>query len=281
MPKTPLLLETRQRLRELGDQLWCSCLAQELLAQGARLVLDNKGDVLAAAAFPNSKKAPRINIRVSELARFSERTLATGLGAVITAAYEVCESYCSELPVVLQRLGAREFGYEKRQVPEETLRTALETAGVSPIPAEVFLTFKYLRLRRNQIAHLREEPTDELATLVRQRGTHLMRYWGHEGALDFSAVPRPTLTEQEAMEIHKFLRICVEEIDMAASVVLDVRKVLAELDQAIQASHPTLRGPGGQPRRAQKLEAMVEILYGFDIRPAEISALLWPRPIAR
>jgi hypothetical protein len=129
MPRTPLLLEARQRLRVLGDQLYYSTFADELVALTLSQLPIEAQDTFTPQAFPESHKAPRINVHLSELPRFRSLALATGFGAVVTSAYEVCESYVSELPALLGRSGKQGLFYECRRFQRTHLKRCLPPAA--------------------------------------------------------------------------------------------------------------------------------------------------------
>ena len=274
MPKTPLILETRQKLRLLGDQLYYTTFVDELVVAmiGSRPTSDLAR--FTPDVFPGSKKAPRINIPLSRLAAFRESALSAGFGAVVVASYEVCNSYMLGLPRLLRRLCTRRVADEYSDKPEENARLALVDAASPPIDTEVFETLKYVRLRRNHIAHLREDPGKELATLIRQRGTHLNRYWDEPAEITFADWPSETLSEAEAVGLLKHLRICIEQIDEAAGQCLDDLLVIEELNAELVQAQPHLRDASVIPRRTGKIEALADMLYGRDIDPQLIAEQL-------
>jgi hypothetical protein len=271
MAKTPLILETRQKLRLLGDQLYYTTFVDELVA----LMLEARPaeDLVrfTAEAFPESKKAPRIHIPLARLAAFRDGALSAGFGAVVVASYEVCDSYMVALPQLLQRLSTQTIEPQYSDKPEENARLALIDAASPPIDAEVFETLKYVRLRRNHIAHLREDPTKELAALIRQRGTHLYRYWDEPEDISFSDWPSEVLSEGEAVGLLKYLRVCIERIDEAAGQCLDDLLVIEQLNAELVQAQPNLRHSSMMPRRTNKIEALAEMLYGRDIDPQRIT----------
>jgi hypothetical protein len=240
-----------------SDELVGEALSQVAPADHERFTTDH---------FPTSTKAWRINVPLGSLPQFRRDALATGHAAVVTASYEVCADHLERLPSILSRLGENPLVYTKTEHAEESLRNALECAGIE-VEREYYETFKYLRLRRNQIAHLREEPTSELAALVRRRGTHLMRFWKYEGELDFSSTPLSSVTEQEAIGILRFLRILVEHFDESAATYLSPPNVIADLDATLIESQPKLSEEVNRHRRARKLSSLAFMLYGLELAP--------------
>ena len=274
MPKTPLILEARQRLRAFGDQLYYHAFVDELAWAGLTSHVDADDKRFTSDVFPSNAKAPRIHVPLSRLPAFRDAALSVEFGAVIVASYEVADSYAFQLPQLLARLAVQSVADRYSDVAEDNMRSALSAAGAQLPEAEVFETFKYIRLRRNHIAHLRSEPTKELSELIRQRGTHLMRYWKSAGPLDFSVWPPDRIEEDEAVGVLRYLRICVERIDAAAGSTLARQRVIAELDEELLTAQPHLRQATSLRRRASKLEAVAEMLFGILITQDEIIDLL-------
>lgn len=273
MPKTPLILEARQRLRALGDQLQYMSFADRLVEKHLSEFVSAFSSSFTTEIFPDNPKARGIHVRLSALPDFRVQALMTGHGAVVTAGYEVCESYVEKLIEHINRFGLHSPSTPSKGTPEEQLQECLEQNGIK-IDVERFETFKYLRLRRNQITHLRGEPTSELARLIRTRGTHLMRYWQYDGGLDFSKPSTSYVSEHEAIGMLRFMRIVLDEFDIEAANLVVVDKIVPDLESALLESQPHLQGPNGRVRRARKIAALLYLLHGMDVDDADVEAII-------
>jgi hypothetical protein len=269
MPKTPLILDARRRISDLGDQLHYMAFATRLVDDALASVPAKARQEFTPAVFRSNEKARAINVRVVDLPAFAAAALLTGFGAVVTAAYEACDSYLTELPSLLGRLGRSTLAYTTEEVSEDTLYNVFQAAGLG-VDRERIETLQYLRLRRNQIAHLRAEPTRELASLVRNRGTFLSRYWDYSGPPDFSAEPLPTVHEREAIGLLRLMRILLDDLDETAATFLDINRVIEDLHGDLLEAAVFLRGLDGRRRRARKIETLLDILYGMELDWVEI-----------
>jgi hypothetical protein len=85
------------------------------------------------------------------------------------------------------------------------------------IDAALIKTISYLRLRRNHIAHVREEMSDGFTTLVKNDANFLNKYWGGKKTelydFDFSNKEYSTFSANEVFTLINLTRVCMREID--------------------------------------------------------------------
>ena len=273
--KTPPLGEMLAKFNAYNDQLWYYSFATEQLNS---LVMSLEHDAQVAfttEVFPRNSKAPKIHIRVSALPEFGRVSYQTALGAFISGAYETAVSYMEEALRHLHLYGTSDLQPTSAEVPEDRLRNGIRANGGDPGDDAVWRTLAYCRLRRNQIVHLRDEPTDELRKLVRYKGRDLNSYWGHSALLDFSRTPLPILDEREAIGLLAVLRSSLLKLDPVIASLLNSVKLLAELDRSLRTDQPHLSGRESHARRARKLETIAYHLYGMEWGRAEIADALW------
>jgi hypothetical protein len=262
MAKTPLLTDTLDRLSALNDQLCYMTFADQEI-EGLLRRIDRNPEAFTGEAFPDNPRAARIYVRLKELTAFRHLSLATGFGAIVVASYETVAGYMSQAQSLLETLGQFPPVVTPQDTPEDTFQAALTASRAVPLDREVLETIAYLRLRRNQLSHARETPGNALATLVRQRGTHLDRFWGHPAPV-LAAPPTAALSESEAIGLLKLLRISTQTMDGAVAPALDPRKVIMSLDADLLSAQPQLRDPARYDERIRKLDTLAGMLYGLD-----------------
>jgi hypothetical protein len=263
--KTPLFSTTRARLVALNDHLYYMTLADEQLVLHLAPAIGQRPEAFTTDIFPASGRALRLHVRLRELGGFRALAISAGIGALFSASYEALLSYMHGAERILASLGRLTGQPVRSAVPEDGFEDLLRLAGVASLPREVRETLNYLRLRRNQVTHGAEEPTDALATLARQRGTHLTRYWRLGGCLDFSAPSRPEINEEDAVELLKLCRYCLDPMDAAVASGIEPAKVVRYLDSQLLGRRPDLRDPSRRVDRARKVTALAANEFGLVV----------------
>ncbi len=225
MRKTPIKNLYLDRLAKVNDQLCYFHFADEELRQGLDRV-QHDASAMTTDAFPRNEYAKRIHVRFDSLLDFSNRARAVSAGTSITLGVEHLLSYISDMVQLKHEISRVPAVHNDTDSPEDYLAKSLQAWGVAMVnPITGFIkTIKYLRIRRNHIAHARIRPTNRCRQFIRQHSHELNRFWNERTAmdgLDFASEDISSFSEPEAYTCMKLLRVCVEEIDLVVASTFD------------------------------------------------------------
>lgn len=159
---------------------------------------------------------------------------------------------------------------------EVRLQLAVEKVSQRSVEQCVVEALAYFRLRRNHVIHLRTQPTPRFKGLIKHKGPKLNEYFHRRQSLDFAQLPNSELSESEAIDFIKLLRVCVQKLDEPVAGSLDPLSIIEDLDRQLVEAQPHLSGEQGYERRAQKLKDIAFREYGIKSSKKAISQALWP-----
>lgn len=215
--KTPILQKYESRLVEVNDQL-CYFLFSD--AEVEAHLAKNTSEIatkFTTDIFPDNRFSERLHIKVSTLSIFRKQALNTLVGVSLIAAVEYMLYYIEEIESYRASVLPSVHDSLRNDKPEEQLANKLkEWLGKAPDRA-IIKTIKYLRLRRNHIAHLSEEMSQDFNSLVKNDAHHLNSYWKSKKTeiydFDFSNPNFSSFSENEALALINLTRVCLKIID--------------------------------------------------------------------
>jgi hypothetical protein len=135
----------------------------------------------------------------------------------VIASVEYLLSFIEELEEFRSKVIPSEQDEIKDNKPEEQLKLKLaKWLGHEPESA-VIKTIKYLRLRRNHIAHVREDLSEGYGSLIKNHSSQLNSYWSKQPAelngFDFAKKSYAEFEINEVFALINLSRICMRKID--------------------------------------------------------------------
>jgi hypothetical protein len=89
---------------------------------------------------------------------------------------------------------------------------------------ELIDTLKFMRYRRNSLIHLSKVPSPSYQNLASQSGSVLNAFWTRgKVEIDFRIPTTTPLTEREALDLLKLLRIVIQRLDTHFASIIDER----------------------------------------------------------
>lgn len=243
--KTQSLKKYKDRLSKVNDQLCYYFFASEQARPAIdRLVASNPED-LVSASFPANVFGPRINIRNKLLPKFQSTATETLGGLALVSAVESLLSYSDEIQSFRAELIPTTADAIKHERSEDQLSLKLAHWGNAPHEA-LTKSLTYLRLRRNHIAHVNQEPHPSLRSLTKNYGIMLSTYWAQQPTnlpgLSFSSKNFSVNTDQEAFSLLNLCRIVMEKYDDLVCATIPQPHMESFALRNFIASNKNLRG---------------------------------------
>lgn len=214
--RTPSLKKYKARLASVNDQLCFHFFASEQARPAIDHSVVSNPDDLVSTSFPTNSFAPRIDIRNKLLPKFQKAATETLGGLALVSAVECLLSYSDEIQSLRAKLIPTTDDALKHEKAEEQLSIKLTNWGGAPHTA-LTKSFAYLRLRRNHIAHVNQEPHQSLKDVTKNYGSMLSTYWNQQPAtlpgLSFTSQNFSVSTEQEAFSLLNLCRVVMEKYD--------------------------------------------------------------------
>ena len=277
MRKTPLKNPYIDRLAKVNDQLCYFHFADEEIRQALdRLQLPDTS-VMTTDVFPDNEFSPRIHVRFDSLFAFREQSKSTIAGISVTFGVEHLLSFVADVIQLKCAVSGVDAIQDDTESIEDFLSKCLNFWGVGLVsPITDFLkTIKYLRLRRNHIAHARTELTDGYRQFIRQNSHHLNKFWNARTSmdgLDFSNEDVFSFSEAEAYTCMKLLRVCVEEVDFAVAETFDESDLVLYLEARVLEHDSSLKGQS--KRIVRKICRRLDLDFGVRLKPETIMSCL-------
>ena len=177
--RTQSLKKFKGRLARVNDQLCYHFFASAQARPTIDQLVVASPEALVSASFPENSFGPRIDIRNKLLPRFQRAATETLGGLALVSAVECILSYCDEIQTLRAQLTPSPGDSIKDEKAEEQLALKL-TAWGSPPNIALTKSLAYLRLRRNQIAHVNTEPHPSLTSVTKNYGRVLSTYWAKQ-----------------------------------------------------------------------------------------------------
>jgi hypothetical protein len=215
---TPLYRLYRAKIAEINDQLCYSYFSDAQAHHALERASVEEPAQLTTTTFPDNPIAPRIRIRNGALPAFRARAIATMAGMAFMTATEHMLRYMSEIQTFRDELSPLTLDLDKDTPPEDGLGIRMRAWGHS-IDDPLVKTIRYLRLRRNQIAHANEAPHQAFLTSIRNDGRFLQKYWDAQPTklpgLNFSQKEASSFTMPESLSLLNLCYACLRRVDDA------------------------------------------------------------------
>src|SRR5260370_18286029 len=105
--------------------------------------------------------------------------------------------------------------------PEETYRIVIYYRGLAMPAMELIDTLKFMRYRRNSLIHLSKVSSPSYQNLASQSGSVLNAFWTRgKVEIDFRIPTTTPLTDREALDLLKLLRIVILQLDTHLASIL-------------------------------------------------------------
>lgn len=224
MPKTPIRNPYMKQLAAVNDQLCYYLFADKEVQRRLEGVPRSKAQLPTTDVFPDNEFSPRIRVNLGELESFRAGNRNSNCGLSFAMGTEYLMDYMADVQGLRRAISPSGYDQISADAEEEQLLKKLEKWGSSEVDVEIFVTARYLRLRRNHFIHNRSELSPGLTKFIRYESKPIDKFWRERtdlDGLDFSKHDVRTFAVQETLTLMKLLRVCLEEVDAAVASTLD------------------------------------------------------------
>jgi hypothetical protein len=215
--KSQVLRKFESKLEDMNDQL-CYFLFSDIEVNNIFSELDHDiSDSYTTEVYPENKFSERLHIKIEALPAFRTKAFHTLVSMSVIASVEYLLSYIEEVESFRAKIIPSVHDEITDKKPEEQLNLKLSHwLGKDPESA-IIKTISYLRLRRNHIAHVREEMSDGYRSLIKNNSNHLNSYWAKQSTklngFDFSKKTYDEFEVNDVFALINLSRVCMREID--------------------------------------------------------------------
>ena len=215
--------------------------------------------------FPANPYAGRLHIRTNTLEKFRKLAFHTSVGVSLVGAVEFLLNYIKDIEGFRALVLPTPHDGIRTEKPEEQLNQKLQAWSEGcQFDGELVKTIRYLRLRRNHFAHVREEMSQEFKHLLKNDAHHLNKYWASQPTdlydFNFSDSDFSKSASNEALALINLVRVCQKKID--ACVMSSVGRLdIARYEAPSFLVNPKHRNLDGS-RQADKFRGFLKFKYG-------------------
>ncbi|AEF04626.1 hypothetical protein [Alteromonas naphthalenivorans] len=215
--KSQVLRKFESKLEDMNDQL-CYFLFSDIEVNNIFSELEHDiSDSYTTEVYPENKFSDRLHIKIEALPAFRTKAFHSLVSMSVIASVEYLLSYIEEVEGIRANIMPSVHDEITDKKPEEQLNLKLRHwLGKDPESA-IIKTIAYLRLRRNHIAHVREEMSDGYRSLIKNDSNHLNTYWAKQSTklngFDFSKKTYDEFEVNDVFALINLSRVCMREID--------------------------------------------------------------------
>ena len=274
MEKTPIRTRFVKQLIRVNDQLCFAALGRHEFGRTLGELVRASPKEFTTAAFADNPYAKRLYRQMADMPEFAMKSEQTELQMGVIAGVEYALAYVDEVEAFRRSARPSDADLISTDAPEDQLFAKMTRwLGREP-EKETYRSLGYLRLLRNQYAHVNDDPSPAFARYVAKHAHHLQRYWDNGitdlGAVSFRSLPRDALTAECAFAIMNLLRVSVEKIDCDFASTLELDDILNfVVAEAFEGAAHHDRAP---ERLAHRVRSDLNLRYGarFDVTRVRI-----------
>lgn len=159
--------------------------------------------------------------------------------------------------------------------PEQFYQRTLAASGYLGPAAEVIQTLTYFRYRRNAAVHLSTTPPPLYASLARKSGQGLNTFWARAKLqIDFRHASTGLMSEHDALDALKLLRIIIQRLDEHLSGVLEGRGAARLVARRLFGDKKVRLNLQVIEERARKLRAVLFRDYGVTVSQPDLTVAI-------
>jgi len=174
---TPILRKYESRLVEVNDQLIYFIFSDAEVEAHLKQSTEDNEETYTTELFPDNQFSERLHIKGGALKEFRAKSFNTLVGTSLIAAVEYMLYYIEEIEKFRANVLPSSHDSLRDDRPEQQLENKITAWGGNALDSAIIKTIKYLRLRRNHIAHLRDDMTQDFSSLIKNDANHLNGYW--------------------------------------------------------------------------------------------------------
>lgn len=217
--KSHILRRFESKLEDMNDQL-CYFLFSDVEVNNIFSELtDDVLDSFTTEVFFENEFSKRLHIKIEALPEFRKKAFHTLVSMSVIASVEYLLSFIEEIEEFRAQITPSVHDEIKNKKPEEQLKLKLTNWLGNEPESAIIKTMKYLRLRRNHIAHVREELSDGFRSLIKNDSNQLNTYWSIQptelNGFDFAKKSYAEFEINEVFTLLNLSRICMRETDSA------------------------------------------------------------------
>jgi hypothetical protein len=225
---TPYFKKFRKQVSEVNDQLCYFYFSDaQSLAELQRASIEAP-DALTVETFTSNPFVRRLCVRNDALAVFRAKAMSTMAGVALVFAVEALLRYLEKLQDFGEELSPSGAVFDKDTVAEDRLTGRLE-AWHGQLDTPIVKTIRYLRVRRNQVAHDNRTPHKAYVDAIRNDAHLLEKYWLSQPiklpGLDFAQLDALTFTTSESLSLMNLCAVCLVKVDDAFIKCISIEKL--------------------------------------------------------
>lgn len=232
--KSQVLRKFEAKLEEMNDQL-CYFLFSDVEVENVFSKLSHElASTYTTEVFSENEFSERLHIKIEALPAFRTKAFHTLVSMSVIASVEYLLSYIEEIEEFRASVETSIHDAITDKKPEEQLKQKL-SHWLGEVPESAIIkTIAYLRLRRNHIAHVREDMSEGYRSLIKNDSNHLNNYWAKQATelngFDFSLQSYAEFEVNEVFALINLSRVCMRKIDsMMLSTISDESIAIYEL----------------------------------------------------
>ncbi|MCG9710938.1 hypothetical protein L1D46_19395 [Pseudoalteromonas sp. Isolate3] len=230
MLKTPALRRYESNQININDQLCYYLFADKEVEQHLNAKTDLVDEKYTTEVFTTNNYAERLHVKISALGDFRQKSFHTFCGITLISSIEYLLSYVDDIQEFRSRIEPSAIDKETDEKPEIQLEKKLKSWIESDEIKGLIKTIKYLRLRRNHIAHVRSSLSDDLKALIKNDSNYLNKFWGKKKTniydFDFSNMNISEFGETEILAIVNLSGVCMKIIDELVIQSIDTDNIV-------------------------------------------------------
>ncbi|PSU90890.1 hypothetical protein C0W35_16070 [Photobacterium kishitanii] len=269
--KSQVLRKFEAKLEDMNDQLCYFLFSDVEVNKFFSQLTHNVASTYTTELFSENEFSERLHIKIEALPTFRTKAFHTLVSMSVIASVEYLLSYIEEIEEFRANVKASFHDAITDKKPEEQLKQKLSHwLGEDPESA-IIKTIAYLRLRRNHIAHVREDMSDGYRSLIKNDSNHLNNYWAKQttelNGFDFSQQSYVEFEVNELFALINLSRVCMRKIDsMMLSTIPDESIAIYELPNFL--ANKRLNGLTVDVK-SRKFKAFLQYQYGKKMSCAD------------
>lgn len=269
--KTPFATRYIDRLNDINDQLCFGALAAAEFEAVLAPLLQCSPNAFAPTVLPNNPHVPRVHRTVMELGDFQVKSVNVACANSLIAGSEYLQSYISEIYKFVSELSGKNLSRGRNDTDEDMLLKLVKALSVSSLDS-VVQTATYMRRRRNHLAHLLTEPTQEMKSFLKNDAKALDQFWKKRGlevfGFTFTSKALSNFTFDETYGMMNLMRTSMKVIDETLAPHIPTAEIVKIAFDTVKKSS----SKAGPDALIRKTKTYVTMHYGPVLDLTDIAA---------
>ncbi len=241
-------------------------------------ILKQESEKLTTDIYPSNSNGKQFNVKLKLIDSSHNETYKLILKSLFLLSYSEVEVYlrtfyefARKTDPSLPNLAIRE------RIPDDIFKH-LNINLQESLDKEEFLTFDYLRLRRNRLTHSGGQSKGDLAELIRQKGNSLKKYWDKKFrtgtfGLQFQSDNTEFFTKEEIFDLINIWRLLIKKTDSILCSKIGREAIINHLHTKFKSINESKIKSWTSFKIKTKYKAYCRISFDLNISVEEIDKL--------